>query len=36
MSATSSKPKVGVENHFTSSILLWVRIDEPREKGMDH
>ncbi len=36
MSTTSSKPQVGVEKHFTSSILLWMRTDQPRQKGMDH
>lgn len=25
-----------VTNHFTSSILLWVRTDQPRQTGMDH
>ena len=36
MSTTSSKPQVGVKKHFTSSILLWIRTDQPRQKGMDH
>lgn len=36
MSTTSSKPRVGVTKHFASSILLWVRTDQPRQKGMDH
>ena len=36
MSSTSSKPQVGVTKHFTSSILLWMRTDQPRQKGMDH
>jgi len=36
MSTTSSSPQVGVKTHFTSSILLWMRTDQPRQKGMDH
>jgi hypothetical protein len=36
MSTTSSSPQVGVKKHFTSSILLWMRTDQPRQKGMDH
>ena len=36
MSTTTTSPKVGVEKHFTSSILLWMRTDQPRQKGMDH
>jgi hypothetical protein len=36
MSMTSSTTKVGVKKHFTSSILLWMRTDQPRQKGMDH
>ena len=36
MSTSSSNPQVGVEKHFTSSILLWMRTDQPRQKGMDH
>ncbi|MGH3366336.1 MAG: hypothetical protein ACRDOY_03955 [Nocardioidaceae bacterium] len=36
MSTSSSKPQVGVKKHFTSSILLWMRTDQPRQKGMDH
>ena len=36
MSTTSSIHQVGVEKHFTSSILLWMRTDQPRQKGMDH
>jgi hypothetical protein len=34
--STSSSPQVGVRKHFTSSILLWMRTDQPRQKGMDH
>ena len=36
MSTTSSSPQVAVRKHFTSSILLWMRTDQPRQKGMDH
>ena len=25
-----------MRKHFTSSILLWMRTDQPRQKGMDH
>ena len=25
-----------MRQHFTSSILLWMRTDQPRQKGMDH
>lgn len=27
---------VPVTKHFSSSILLWMRTDQPRQKGMDH
>jgi hypothetical protein len=36
MSTSSSNPQVGVKKHFTSSILLWMRTDQPRQTGMDH
>jgi hypothetical protein len=36
MSTSVSKPQVGVKKHFSSSILLWMRTDQPRQKGMDH
>ena len=36
MYAAPANPKVGVRKHFTSSILLWMRTDQPRQKGMDH
>ena len=36
MSTSSSNPQVGVKKHFTSSILLWMRTDQPRQKGVDH
>ncbi len=32
LSATPSD----VRKHFTSSILLWVRTDQPRQTGMDY
>ena len=36
MNVASSTPLVGVRKHFTSSILLWMRTDQPRQKAMDH
>jgi len=36
MSTSPSNPQVGVRKHFSSSILLWMRTDQPRQKGMDH
>ena len=36
MSTSTSTPQVAVKKHFTSSILLWMRTDQPRQKGMDH
>jgi hypothetical protein len=36
MNTTTTRPQVGAEKHFTSSILLWMRTDQPRQKGMDH
>ncbi|WP_202527597.1 hypothetical protein [Streptomyces sp. SID5770] len=37
MSASLSAAQLGVEKkHLTSSILLWVRADQPRQTGMDH
>jgi hypothetical protein len=36
MSTAPSKPQVGARKHFSSSILLWMRTDQPRQKGMDH
>ena len=27
---------LGVQKHFSSSILLWVRADQPRQTGMDY
>ena len=34
--ATTSLSAPRVRKHFTSSILLWMRTDQPRQKGMDH
>ena len=31
-----SPPQPDVKKHFTSSILLWVRTDQPRQTGMDY
>src|SRR5215213_10350595 len=36
MTATPLSPRVDVTKHFTSSILLWMRTDQPRQKGMEH
>jgi hypothetical protein len=36
MHAAPANPQVGVRKHFTSSILLWMRTDQPRQQGMDH
>ena len=36
MSTTTTSPQVRAEKHFTSSILLWMRTDQPRQKEMDH
>ena len=36
MSKSPSKAQVNVRKHFSSSILLWVRTDQPRQTGMDH
>jgi hypothetical protein len=36
MSTTRTSPRVGVEKHFSSSILLWMRTEQPRQEGMDH
>ncbi len=32
----SEKAKPEVAKHFTSSILLWMRKDQPRQTGMDY
>jgi hypothetical protein len=36
MNTPPSPPQPGVKKHFTSSILLWVRPDQPRQTGMDY
>jgi hypothetical protein len=36
MSTSPSPPQPGVKKHLTSSIMLWVRTDQPRQIGMDH
>ena len=36
MSKSPSKVQVNVRKHFSSSILLWVRTDQPRQTGMDY
>jgi hypothetical protein len=36
MSTTPTATQPSVKKHFTSSILLWVRTDQPRQTGMDY
>jgi len=36
MSTSLSPAQLDVKKHFTSSILLWMRTDQPRQTGMDH
>ncbi|TCN32732.1 hypothetical protein EV644_12474 [Kribbella orskensis] len=36
MSTSLSAAPLGVKKHLTSSILLWVRTDQPRQTGMDY
>jgi hypothetical protein len=36
MSTSPSNAQVNVRKHFSSSILLWMRTDQPRQTGMDH
>ncbi|MEU4193328.1 hypothetical protein AB0E69_15635 [Kribbella sp. NPDC026611] len=36
MSTTPTATQPSVQKHFTSSILLWVRTDQPRQTGMDY
>jgi hypothetical protein len=36
MNTSAPPPQPGVKKHFTSSILLWMRTDQPRQTGMDH
>jgi hypothetical protein len=36
MSTSPSKAQVKVRKHFSSSFLLWMRTDQPRQTGMDY
>jgi hypothetical protein len=36
MSKSPSNAQVNVRKHFSSSILLWMRTDQPRQTGMDY
>lgn len=36
MDARSADSKPAAEKHFSTSILLWVRTDQPRQTGMDY
>ncbi|TDD69697.1 strictosidine synthase [Jiangella aurantiaca] len=36
MSTSPPAAQLDVKRHFTSSILLWMRTDQPRQTGMDH
>src|SRR6266568_4078230 len=36
MSTSPSKAQANVRKHLSSSILLWMRTDQPRRTGMDH
>jgi hypothetical protein len=36
MSKSPSKSHVSVRKHFSSSFLLWMRTDQPRQTGMDY
>jgi hypothetical protein len=36
MATSPSAAHLGVKRHLTSSILLWVRTDQPRQTGMDY
>jgi hypothetical protein len=36
MSTSPSKTQVKARKHFSSSFLLWVRTDQPRQTGMDY
>jgi len=36
MSTSPSKAQVKARKHFSSSFLLWVRTDQPRQTGMDY
>ena len=34
--STSPITQPGAQKHFSSSILLWMRTDQPRKTGMDY
>jgi hypothetical protein len=36
MSTSPSEAQLNVRKHFSSSFLLWVRSDQPRQTGMDY
>jgi hypothetical protein len=36
MSKSASKAQMNVRKHLSTSILLWMRTDQPRQTGMDH
>lgn len=36
MSTNPPQPQLEVQKHFSSSILLWMRDDQPRQTGMDY
>ncbi len=36
MTTSPSAAQLNARKHFTSSILLWVRTDQPRQTGMDY
>ncbi|MGP4050290.1 strictosidine synthase [Streptomyces sp. 2A115] len=36
MNMPSAAPQLDMHKHFTSSILLWMRTDQPRQTGMDY
>jgi hypothetical protein len=36
MSTSPSQAQLNVRKHFSSSFLLWVRSDQPRQTGMDY
>src|SRR2546423_9262233 len=36
MSTSPSKSQADVRKHLSTSILLWMRTDQPRQTGMDH
>src|SRR5438034_10270852 len=36
MSKSPPKTQAKVRKHLSSSILLWMRTDQPRQTGMDH